>query len=201
MPLRDLVNKFAHVRFEPSGFTGNQEIPIAKSIVDYIFRWLGSRFLPADDKANLGLIDRSAVVGEAPAGFGVASAVAPAPEEGVSAIDEAVTPSGSPPPSEPPTDAPKATAVAVPEADAVRTPLDLPVVAGNGHSNGHANGHGNGNSKANGNGGAITLSLGASKVSFQAQADAPSCAECGSIMVRNGSCYKCLNCGSTSGCS
>ena len=45
VPLKDLVNKFAHVRFEPSGFTGNQEIPIAKSLVDYIFRWLGSRFL------------------------------------------------------------------------------------------------------------------------------------------------------------
>ena len=55
VPLRDLVNKFAHVRFEPSGFTGNQEIPIAKSIVDYIFRWLGSRFLTDDDKAMLGL--------------------------------------------------------------------------------------------------------------------------------------------------
>ena len=61
VPLKDLVNKFAHVRFEPSGFTGNQEIPIAKSIVDYIFRWLGSRFLDTDDKAGLGLIDRSAV--------------------------------------------------------------------------------------------------------------------------------------------
>ena len=47
----------------------------------------------------------------------------------------------------------------------------------------------------------ITLNLGATKVSFQTQADAPSCADCGSIMVRNGSCYKCLNCGSTSGCS
>ena len=47
VPLRDVVNKFAHVRFEPSGFTGNPEIPIAKSLVDYIFRWLGSRFLPA----------------------------------------------------------------------------------------------------------------------------------------------------------
>jgi ribonucleoside-diphosphate reductase alpha chain len=45
------------------------------------------------------------------------------------------------------------------------------------------------------------MNLGATKVSFQTQADAPSCAECGSIMVRNGSCYKCLNCGSTSGCS
>ena len=47
----------------------------------------------------------------------------------------------------------------------------------------------------------ITLNLGATKVSFQTQADAPSCMDCGSIMVRNGSCYKCLNCGSTSGCS
>ena len=52
VPLRDLVNKFAHVRFEPSGFTGNSEIPIAKSIVDYIFRWLGSRFLTDDDKGS-----------------------------------------------------------------------------------------------------------------------------------------------------
>ena len=53
-------------RFEPSGFTGNQEIPIAKSIVDYVFRWMGSRFLPDDDKASLGLIDRSAVVADVP---------------------------------------------------------------------------------------------------------------------------------------
>ena len=62
VPLKDVVNKFAHVRFEPSGFTGNPEIPIAKSLVDYIFRWLGRRFLPDDDKASLGLIDRSAMV-------------------------------------------------------------------------------------------------------------------------------------------
>ena len=72
VPLSDLVNKFAHVRFEPSGFTGNQEIPIAKSIVDYIFRWLGSRFLGPDDKATLGLIDRSATY-DGPAGLGFGS--------------------------------------------------------------------------------------------------------------------------------
>jgi ribonucleoside-diphosphate reductase alpha chain len=55
---------------------------------------------------------------------------------------------------------------------------------------------------ANGNGsGTVTLSLGTTNVAFKIQEDAPSCAECGSIMVRNGSCYKCLNCGSTSGCS
>src|SRR5262249_19769550 len=83
VPLKDLVNKFAHVRFEPSGFTGNQEIPIAKSIVDYIFRWLGSRFLSPEDKVNLGLIDRTAVVADVPvsspgSATGASSIAAPA---------------------------------------------------------------------------------------------------------------------------
>ena len=45
VPLKFFVDKFSHVRFEPSGWTGNQEIPYAKSIMDYIFRWLGTRFL------------------------------------------------------------------------------------------------------------------------------------------------------------
>ena len=58
VPLRDLVNKFAHVRFEPAGFTGNSEIPIAKSIVDYVFRWMGSRFLTKDERDALGIINR-----------------------------------------------------------------------------------------------------------------------------------------------
>src|SRR6188508_1555908 len=58
VPLRDLVNKFAHMRFEPAGFTGNAEIPIAKSIVDYVFRWMGSRFLSKDDRDALGIITR-----------------------------------------------------------------------------------------------------------------------------------------------
>src|SRR5512143_4123971 len=77
VPLRDLVNKFAHVRFEPSGFTGNSEIPIAKSIVDYIFRWLGSRFLNDDDRANLGLIDRTSVVEDTATPLGLAGAATP----------------------------------------------------------------------------------------------------------------------------
>jgi ribonucleoside-diphosphate reductase alpha chain len=81
---------------------------------------------------------------------------------------------------------------------AAASPSELKVIATNVHAT-------NGAAKTgNGNGGGtppITLNLGATKVSFQTQADAPSCADCGSIMVRNGSCYKCLNCGSTSGCS
>ena len=204
VPLKDLVNKFAHVRFEPSGFTGNQEIPIAKSIVDYIFRWLGSRFLSPDDKANLGLQER-VTDDSAPAatpfafsggiqGSAVSSVAEPAP-----AVSEpqAVEPAK---PTEPET--PGATAIA---ADPATPPAEpLAVIATNGSlSNGHA---ANGNGKTtNGNGGGstapITLNLGGTKVSFQTQADAPSCMDCGSIMVRNGSCYKCLNCGSTSGCS
>jgi ribonucleoside-diphosphate reductase alpha chain len=82
---------------------------------------------------------------------------------------------------------------------------ELNVLATNGIANGHAaNGHANGHATGtNGNGkpGTVTLSLGTTNVAFKIQEDAPSCAECGSIMVRNGSCYKCLNCGSTSGCS
>jgi ribonucleoside-diphosphate reductase alpha chain len=243
VPLKDLVNKFAHTRFEPSGFTGNSEIPIAKSIVDYIFRWLGSRFMSDDDKANLGLIDRSAVVDAPPAfGLGVLSgSAAPAglaqpPSDGVggralgtaAAGDTGAAQSSPATPSSAEvggattaasTDQPKASAAAV--ADEIQTvsivhghvqPVEpapspsgqeLKVIATNGAlSNGHANGHSNGNGAAKAaNGGGITLNLGGTKVAFAAQADAPSCADCGSIMVRNGSCYKCLNCGSTSGCS
>lgn len=71
---------------------------------------------------------------------------------------------------------------------------ELAVVATNGHAAPAKASNGNG-------AGTVTLSLGSTNVAFKIQEDAPSCAECGSIMVRNGSCYKCLNCGSTSGCS
>ena len=173
VPLKDLVNKFAHVRFEPSGFTGNAEIPIAKSIVDYIFRWLGSRFLSDDEKANLGLIDRSAIVDSPPAtGSAPASTAEPKPAPA----------------------ADKPSAVATSPAEEGGKVAELAVIATNGHAGNGTAGSGNG-------GGGITLALGNVKVAFALQGDAPSCMDCGSIMVRNGSCYKCLNCGSTSGCS
>ena len=192
VPLRDLINKFAHVRFEPSGFTGNPEIPIAKSVIDYIFRWLGSRFLVGDDRAALGLQERGSVAGATPFAFG--GALSPLPEEGPSAIDEAKEP-------------PATTAVATSTATAttgtettgrsgppaVSAKADLGTVDAK-------NGHTNGNGKA-GAASALAASLGAERTAFKIQEDAPSCADCGSIMVRNGSCYKCLNCGSTSGCS
>jgi ribonucleoside-diphosphate reductase alpha chain len=89
---------------------------------------------------------------------------------------------------------PRATAVATSPAEEKGKGAELAVVASNGHA-------ANGNGKAGNGSGGVTLALGNVKVAFAMQGDAPSCMDCGSIMVRNGSCYKCLNCGSTSGCS
>jgi ribonucleoside-diphosphate reductase alpha chain len=212
VPLHDLVFKFAHVRFEPSGFTSNPEIPIAKSIIDYIFRWMGSRFLPPDDRAKLGLVDRSSV-GETSVqplnlGLGSASGIGGAGTAG----------SGAPQAAQPASPLSGSTAVAAPGdvASSTKPASEWPSTQstatppnGNGHGPAAA---GNGPASAGLNGAAakprVTLgslglgsNIGKAQVTFSAQADAPSCAECGSIMVRNGSCYKCLNCGSTSGCS
>jgi ribonucleoside-diphosphate reductase alpha chain len=142
VPLHTLVDKFTHTRFEPSGFTRNPEIPFAKSITDYIFRWLASRFLSREQKVAAGVILRDDVGG------------AEADEEGD-------------PPAALPAPAPRAAAAKAENA---------------------ANGNGRGSAEQ-------------AKVTFLYSQDSPSCHECGSIMVRNGSCYKCLNCGSTSGCS
>jgi ribonucleoside-diphosphate reductase alpha chain len=197
VPLRDLVNKFAHMRFEPAGFTGNAEIPIAKSIVDYVFRWMGSRFLSKDDRDALGIIvrddapvalpDESSAASATPTGGGPAAPVSAdtlrqsdAPPAGSKSADD---------------DPPKATAVATSIAPETGGEKPVPVLA-NGNGNGHTNGHDK-----------TSLAIkpidlgGGTKVAFSVSADSPSCADCGSIMVRNGSCYKCLNCGSTSGCS
>jgi ribonucleoside-diphosphate reductase alpha chain len=122
VPLEALVDKFTHMRFEPSGFTKNPEIPMAKSLVDYIFKWLGSKFLSAEEKQAIGIVSRDS------------SATGP---------------------------------IAVTEQQ---------VASRSAISEEH-------------------------KLAFETQADAPACHECGSIMVRSGSCYRCLNCGATSGCS
>ncbi len=218
VPLHDLVFKFAHVRFEPSGFTSNPEIPIAKSIIDYIFRWLGSRFLPPSDRAALGLVDRSATAESStqPLSFGFGgssgttggagtsgSAESPAAQP-ASPFGENAASSDSP---EGPASSP-ATAVAAPGSEPVSQPparesSGPSASAGSGYASAGASPSSNGNGKPRVTLGSIGLgsNIGKAQVTFSAQADAPSCADCGSIMVRNGSCYKCLNCGSTSGCS
>ncbi|MFW0837413.1 MAG: vitamin B12-dependent ribonucleotide reductase [Candidatus Komeilibacteria bacterium] len=139
VPLKVLVNKFVHSRFEPSGYTNNPEIRIAKSIVDYIFRWLAQKFLSQEDQTAMGVNgahqNNDITVSEAGAD--------------TSTSDDTKT-------------------VEISDDDEAES--------------------------------AVTLGE-ESSVTFEMQEDAPPCDTCGSIMVRNGSCYKCLNCGATSGCS
>jgi ribonucleoside-diphosphate reductase alpha chain len=119
VPLRDLVNKFGHMRFEPSGRTENPEIPVAQSIVDYIFRWLASQFLSEDEKEEFGVLSPAV------------------------------------------------------KAKMMAEEYGTPKAASNGNGNGYAN---------------------------STQTDAPPCSNCGWIMTRAGACYRCDNCGTTSGC-
>src|SRR4029450_2212978 len=73
VPLQLLVDKFTHTRFEPSGFTRNPEIPMAKSIMDYIFKWLAIKFLDRDSQAEAGVILREPEISSAPIPKGVAN--------------------------------------------------------------------------------------------------------------------------------
>jgi ribonucleoside-diphosphate reductase alpha chain len=129
VPLKIFVDKLSHVRFEPSGFTNNPELPVAKSIIDYIFRWLGGRFISPEYKT----VDMGVTNGQ--------GEVEPAePLPAVKAVAEIMG--------------------TEPEVRNERMPAPV-----------------------------------------QVPADAPACPDCGSLMTRNGSCYKCHNCGGTSGCS
>ncbi len=125
VPIKVLIDKFSHVRFEPSGVTNNAKIRFAKSVVDYIFRFMALRFLPKDQAQEFAVTEVPVAPGTLTPGLSMASATGRR-----------------------------------------ANPLEQ-------HE----------------------------KQTFVAQADAPACSDCGSLMVRNGNCYKCLNCGTTSGCS
>jgi ribonucleoside-diphosphate reductase alpha chain len=130
VPLQVLVDKFSHARFEPSGMTRNPEVRFAKSIVDYVFRWMATKFLSPEARyrAGVNMPDPTLAAVEGHAAAAVATTVAAA----------------APPPA----------SRAASEFAAIRN-----------------------------------------------QEDAPPCSTCGSIMVRSGACYKCANCGTTSGCA
>ena len=70
VPLRDLVTKFSHLRFEPAGFTTNRDIPMAKSLVDYIFRYMATKFLDRDEQDKVGIINRQMTLSDAPVPVG-----------------------------------------------------------------------------------------------------------------------------------
>ncbi len=123
------------MRFEPSGFTGNPDIPIAKSITDYIFRWLSLKFLPSENAQQVKEAQAALPPGAAPQGVKAAAGT------------KVVVMPQLPPVARPPSPSESA------------------------------------------------------QFGARLQQDAPPCPTCGSITVRNGACYKCLNCGSTTGCS
>ena len=124
VPLRVLVNKFSHTRFEPSGYTTNRDIPIAKSLMDYIFRWFDLKFHPNGDNGFVG------------------------------------------------------------KGEAIKTATPAA-------SNGSLF---EGETSNNGNVGNAQREL------AQMQQDAPPCPDCGALTVRSGACYKCNECGATTGC-
>ena len=191
VPLEALVNKFSHMRFEPMGHTTNPDIRIAKSVVDYIFRWMGTQFLPGYREAN-GMQTKTVSLGE----DDEITQTRPATTKvsGQSAGQGATVPTLAPPRAVP----------AAPPSSQKASPTTSTV-----HGNGHdlKNGHTNGSSKRaeadstnlrldNGSGPSIR-----SEQFARFQVDAPSCDNCGAITVRNGNCYLCHNCGNSMGCS
>jgi ribonucleoside-diphosphate reductase alpha chain len=142
VPLKVFCEKFAHTRFEPSGWSGNPDIGYAKSIMDYIFRWMQMRFLTGQQQLLFENFRPRVANGAADAS---------------SAQVEAVGSQDAPAIRRPETGTREPGAGSVHAADALSSIVDM--------------------------------------------GDAPSCSFCGSIMTRNGSCYRCMSCGSTSGCS
>jgi ribonucleoside-diphosphate reductase alpha chain len=195
VPVESLVRKFEHVRFEPSGMTRNQEIPFAKSLVDYIFRWLAMEFVPGYRATNAPKRPERATPAPAPAPA-VTSTPAAAP-------GNAGVPAGTPLPTAQPTVEPvKAEAAPAPKKSGnghhPRMEIDTAVSFTYGEEQPAAKPATESHGGAN-----LRLAVVVDPLSQQGsdmQADAPACDVCGSITVRSGTCYKCLNCGTSMGC-
>ncbi|HKE83242.1 MAG TPA: vitamin B12-dependent ribonucleotide reductase [Vicinamibacterales bacterium] len=143
VPLQTLVDKFSHSRFEPSGMTKNPEVRFAKSIVDYIFRWMATKFLSPEAQYRAGVNMR-----EEPGEINVPVSSKPGTSEGGSRTEVK-------------SETPKAETTLRAESRPRASEF----------------------------------------AAMRNQEDAPPCSTCGSIMIRSGSCYKCANCGTTSGCA
>jgi ribonucleoside-diphosphate reductase alpha chain len=146
VPVEAMVKKFAHQRFEPSGFTKNADIPNAKSVIDYIFRWMAFQFVSGYREANAPHRDQPEL-----------------PLKEIKDLDRKF--------------------LNKPVAD---LPIDEDSVA-------------KGKKSGNGHGGHAPANLSESVAHLME--DAPQCPVCGHIAVRNGACYRCLNCGESLGCS
>jgi ribonucleoside-diphosphate reductase alpha chain len=135
VPLKVLVDKLVNTRFEPSGITANPNIRFVSSVLDYLARWLGSKFISAD------YLKQNGTPAEVAAAIMPAQPLPPLPR--LQTLFPAIAPTPATSQQEPPV----------------------------------------------------------SKSPSNAHEGAPTCSECGMLMVPNGACYKCENCGSTSGCS
>ncbi len=187
VPLEALVNKFSHMRFEPMGHTTNPDIRIAKSVVDYIFRWMGIQFLAGYREANSGILP-----GKSPPSSDddVDSQRSPvAKKAGGQSVGQGSTPA------------------------AASTPTRSVSEGTNGTNGSHTNGNGHGTAAKRFDADMLERAGVAMKVDASGkpsgrndqfakfQLDAPSCDNCGAITVRNGNCYLCHNCGNSMGCS
>ena len=188
VPIESLVNKFAHQRFEPMGMTTSRDIPFAKSLVDYIFRWMGMTFVPGYREAN------APKRGEPEK---------PTDDEKNDMVkeDKEWSKSESGNGSEGRMRRPAGwTGGRVGPGDAGRTDVEQRTAPGDGGASRAASA---GTCEAMTGASSVTVAVArALDVSNAAmQSDAPACEVCGAIMVRNGTCYKCLNCGHSMGCS
>jgi ribonucleoside-diphosphate reductase alpha chain len=195
VPLKVLCEKFAHTRFEPSGWTGNPQIGYAKSLMDYIFRWLHLRFLSGTQLTLFaGLAPQvsqlpasPSLIPESDQEESEASSqrqAARQAEELVRRLNEGSGQTGDPGSGGGFGSGSGAGGIA-PETQTWQTPA----------SPGGGSAHGP-DLKDRG----VYHAADAMRELY-VMGDAPSCSTCGSIMVRNGSCYRCMSCGSTSGCS
>ena len=194
VPLEDYVRKFSHMRFEPQGHTKNPDIRIAKSLIDYIFRWLGITFLPGYKEASQGLPPAETSKPKADDDLGETKSSA------TMAAGRSVSKDGA----------------AGQDAQGSANSHTNGHSTSNGASSNGANGK-SAKQKAS----AIVVEQISTKLLERAgaviddeskhgnrseqfagfQVDAPACDNCGSITVRNGNCYLCHNCGASMGCS
>jgi ribonucleoside-diphosphate reductase alpha chain len=212
VPLKVLCEKFAHTRFEPSGWTGNEQIGYAKSIMDYLFRWMQLRFLSgtqldlfaslkSPETTQPGIIPSLSASSEGPAsassavilsgahgaqsknpeGAGLApTAGAFSTTEPATIADPWATAPGQPLHADrtPPQQGIAPDPAALSSSTLYPLPSTLSTIEDRG----------------------IYHASDAMKGMYD-MGDAPSCSTCGAIMVRNGACHRCMECGSTSGCS
>ncbi len=182
VPLKVLCEKFAHTRFEPSGWTGNEQIGYAKSLMDYIFRWLNLRFLSGEQLTLFaGLAPRVPQLPESPSILSETDAEESeaASKQNLTKLVEEVAKRLNQVSSN--HTSPGGGGGIAPEVHGVAStgnPAGMPSMQDRG----------------------LYHAADAMREMYE-MGDAPSCPTCGAIMVRNGSCYRCMSCGSTSGCS